>query len=100
MLTIMPLSPSTHIWIKQSVVRLSLLFSFYRDGFRQMTLGRTLWKIILIKLFLLFAVLKFFFFPDFLATRFSTDTQRADYVIEQLTQSAPHFPPPVKGASL
>jgi uncharacterized membrane protein len=62
-----------------------------------MTVGRTLWKIIFIKVFILFAVLKFFFFPDFLATKFSTDTQRADYVIEQLTQAAQGSTPPVKG---
>ncbi|MCL1981097.1 MAG: DUF4492 domain-containing protein [Proteobacteria bacterium] len=65
------------------------IYRFYRDGFRQMTVGRTLWKIIFIKLFIMFAVLKLFFFPDFLATRFATDTQRADYVIEQLTRPDP-----------
>lgn len=73
---------------------------FYRDGFRQMTVGRTLWKIIFIKLFIMFAVLKFFFFPDFLATNFSTDAQRADHVIDQLTQSAQGYPNPVKGERL
>ena len=73
------------------------IYRFYFDGFRQMTLGRTLWKIILIKLFILFAVLKFFFFPDFLATTFSTDRQRADYVIEQLTPSAQSYTNPVQG---
>ncbi len=31
-----------------------------------MTLGRTLWCIILIKLFIMFAVLKAFFFPSYL----------------------------------
>ncbi len=31
-----------------------------------MTLGRTLWCIILIKLFIMFAVLKAFFFPAYL----------------------------------
>ena len=72
------------------------IYRFYRDGFRQMTVGRTLWKIIFIKLFILFAVLKFFFFPDFLATTFSTDTQRAEYVIEQLTQSAQGYTNPSK----
>ena len=35
---------------------------FYVEGFREMTVGRTLWAIILIKLFILFAVLKVFFF--------------------------------------
>ena len=63
------------------------MYHFYRDGFRQMTLGRVLWKIIFLKLFIMFAVLKFFFFPDFLATEFTDDRQRADYVLEQLTPS-------------
>ncbi len=35
---------------------------FYLTGFRQMTLGRTLWAIILVKLFIMFAVLRLFFF--------------------------------------
>ncbi|MGB3212719.1 MAG: DUF4492 domain-containing protein [Desulforhopalus sp.] len=64
------------------------IYRFYLDGFRGMTVGKTLWKIILIKLFIMFAVLKLFFFPDFLQTSFSTDQQRADHVINQLTGSA------------
>ena len=39
---------------------------FYIEGFRSMTLGRTLWAIILLKLFIMFAVLKAFFFPAYL----------------------------------
>lgn len=42
------------------------IFDFYYDGFRQMKLGRTLWAIILIKLFVIFVVLKLFFFPNFI----------------------------------
>jgi hypothetical protein len=64
------------------------VYRFYYEGFRQMTLGKTLWKIIFLKLFIMFGILKLFFFPDFLATQFSTDEQRADYVLEQLTQPA------------
>ena len=44
------------------------IFRFYYDGFREMTLGRTLWAIILIKLFILFVVLRLLFFPDVSAT--------------------------------
>lgn len=55
---------------------------FYIDGFREMTLGRTLWAIILIKLFVMFAVLKLFFFPDLLAGK--SDDERARYVLENL----------------
>jgi hypothetical protein len=63
------------------------VFKFYQDGFRRMTVGKTLWKIIIIKLIIMFGVLKIFFFPNFLNTNFSTDQQRADHVIEQLTRS-------------
>ncbi|WP_092348583.1 DUF4492 domain-containing protein [Desulfuromusa kysingii] len=64
------------------------VFNFYYDGFRSMVVGRTLWKIILIKLFIMFAILKLFFFPDFLATNFDTDAERADHVLNNLTQPA------------
>ncbi|MHB8809422.1 MAG: DUF4492 domain-containing protein [Desulfobulbaceae bacterium] len=66
----------------------SRIFRFYIDGFRSMKLGRTLWKVILIKLIIMFGVLKIFFFPDFLSTNFATDAQRAEYVLEQITQPA------------
>lgn len=42
------------------------VYDLYYDGFRHMKLGRTLWAIILIKLFIMFAILKVFFFPNFL----------------------------------
>jgi hypothetical protein len=51
-----------------------------------MTTGKTLWTIILIKLFILFAILKVFFFPDILKKNFSSDEQRGDYVLEQLSK--------------
>lgn len=54
-----------------------------------MTWGKQIWAIILIKLFIMFAVLKLFFFPDFLKTNFKSDKERSDYVIEQLTTSPP-----------
>lgn len=58
---------------------------FYYEGFRSMTVGRTLWVVILIKLAIMFLVLKVFFFPNFLNTRFSDDASRSQYVLEQLT---------------
>ena len=56
---------------------------FYVGGFRGMTLGRTLWAVILLKLFIMFAVLRLFFFPDLLAGK--SDAERADQVLEELT---------------
>lgn len=58
-----------------------------------MTLGRTLWKLIIIKLIIMFGVLKLFFFQGFLESKFTSDTQRSDYVVEQMTQFVPNTNP-------
>jgi hypothetical protein len=63
----------------------SRIFRFYYDGFKSMTIGKTLWAIIIIKLFVMFAILKIFFFPNFLKSNFENDEERGNYVIEQLT---------------
>lgn len=60
---------------------------FYFQGFKEMpSWGRKLWLIILIKLFIMFAILKIFFFSNFLNTKFDTQEEKGDYVIEQLTK--------------
>jgi hypothetical protein len=58
---------------------------FYIDGFKNMKVGKRLWLIIAIKFFIFFAVLKLLFFPDILQTKFSNDKDRANFVIENLT---------------
>ena len=61
------------------------IFRFYSDGFRNMSgWGRKVWIIILIKLFIMFAILRLFFFPDFLRTRYDNDRERSEYVMDQL----------------
>ncbi len=63
------------------------IFRFYINGFSNLPLwGRQVWIVILVKLFIMYAILKLFFFPDILQTRFDTDEQRSDYVLEQLTK--------------
>ena len=52
-----------------------------------MKLGKRLWAIMLIKLFIMFAVLKVFYFPNYLKTNFSTDTDRANHVLSQFTRT-------------
>ncbi|ALO49359.1 DUF4492 domain-containing protein [Hoylesella enoeca] len=59
------------------------VFDLYYDGFRRMKLGRSLWTIILIKLFIMFAILKFFFFPNFLKEKTPRGSE-ADYVSNEL----------------
>ncbi|MBO7139311.1 MAG: DUF4492 domain-containing protein [Prevotella sp.] len=41
-------------------------YHLYYDGFRNMTVGRTLWAVIIVKLIIIFAILKLFFFPNFI----------------------------------
>lgn len=62
------------------------VFRFYLEGFREMKLGKTLWLIILVKLFIMFIVLKIFFFPDFLGSRFQTNEEKSDFVGKQLIE--------------
>ena len=65
---------------------LKKIFYFYYTGFNEMTIGKKLWVIILIKLFIMFAILKLFFFHDFLKNKLHTEKDRAHYVIDQLTR--------------
>lgn len=70
---------------KESLSRqyfLGRVFLFYRDGFRSMTWGRTLWLILLLKLFFMFAILKVFFFPDFLKGK--SEVEKQDFVGDEL----------------
>jgi hypothetical protein len=57
------------------------IFRFYADGFRNMSSwGKKAWLIIIIKLFIIFAVLRIFFFHDFLGNKFRDDVHKSEYV--------------------
>ena len=62
-------------------------FDLYYDGFRNMRLGRTLWAIILIKLFIIFVVLKIFFFPNFLKEH-AEEGAEPEYVATEMIDRA------------
>ena len=49
------------------------------------SLGRTLWIVVLLKLFIMFAILRVFFFSPALADC-ETDAQKSMVVIENLTK--------------
>lgn len=65
------------------------VYDLYYDGFKNMTLGRTLWAIILVKLFIIFAILKTFFFPNFLKEHAQGD--EAGYVATELADRAAQY---------
>ena len=58
------------------------IYNFYIEGFKNMTWGRQLWWIILLKLILLFLVLRVFFFKPVLAGK--SEVQKIEHVSEQL----------------
>lgn len=64
------------------------IWRFYIDGFKDLSVwGRNVWIIILIKLFILFVIIRLFFMPDFLKKNYKTDEQRSRHVLENLTNS-------------
>jgi Na+/H+ antiporter NhaD/arsenite permease-like protein len=66
---------------------LKKIVSFYYQGFKNMTWGKTVWVVILIKLFVFFFIMKMFFFPNILQKNFSTDEERSAHVLENLTNT-------------
>ncbi len=64
---------------------LGRISDLYINGMKSMKLGKTLWKIIGIKLAVIFLVFKLFFFPDVLDKVFKTDAQKAEHVTQVLT---------------
>ena len=62
---------------------------FYTEGFRSMDLGKTLWAIILIKLAIMFFILRIFFFPNFLKenNKYSPEDKQ-DYISTELIKRA------------
>lgn len=62
---------------------LKSVMMFYWNGFKSMTLGKSLWLLIAVKLFIIFVVLKIFFFPDFLRHHHG-DEPKGNYVGREL----------------
>ena len=58
---------------------------FYRDGFKNQTWGRPLIWLVILKFFILFAILKLFFFRPALAGK--TEAEKSEAVGEALTRN-------------
>lgn len=61
------------------------VWDLYYDGFRNMTVGKSLWILIIIKLFIFFVIIKWLFFPNILKENYDTDEERAEAVRIELT---------------
>ena len=60
------------------------IWHFYRDSFRNMTWGRPLMWLILLKLFILFAILRVFFFKPAMAGL--SDQEKSEQVGARITE--------------
>ena len=60
------------------------LYRFYADGFKNMTWGRQLWWLILLKVIILFAVLRLFFFEPVLSGK--SENEKIEHVGNELTK--------------
>ena len=80
------MSTNQPVFIAQDMNILKRTFRFYREGFSNLPRwGKQVWLVILIKLFVMFVILKIFFFPNFLKTNFRNDQERSNHVLENLT---------------
>lgn len=64
------------------------VFEFYRQGFSAMRLGKTLWGVIFVKLFVIFVLLKIFVFDENLNSTFVKDADKSDFVLRNLINPA------------
>lgn len=62
--------------------RIISIYNFYREGFRNMTWGRPLWILIFLKVFILFAVQRAFFFEPVLSGK--SEEQKIEHVGKEL----------------
>lgn len=58
--------------------------NFYVEGFKNMTWGRPLWMLIFLKIFILFFVLRLFFFQPILAGK--NEAEKIDHISTELTR--------------
>ncbi|EHV4755762.1 DUF4492 domain-containing protein [Campylobacter jejuni] len=73
------------MYLKHLYFSISQIFNFYKEGFKNLTLGKTLWKIIFIKLFVMFVILKLFVFDVNFYSIFKSDKEKSTFVLKNLT---------------
>ncbi|EAL4373889.1 DUF4492 domain-containing protein [Campylobacter jejuni] len=74
-----------YMYLKHLYFSISQIFNFYKEGFKNLTLGKTLWKIIFIKLFVMFVILKLFVFDVNFNSIFKSDKEKSTFVLKNLT---------------
>lgn len=58
--------------------------NLYINGFKNMTLGKTLWSIGIIKILIFIFVFKMLFFNETINTRFDTEQEKINFIYNNL----------------
>ena len=70
--------------MKEKKSTLTAIWQLYRDGFRNMTWGKPLWGLIILKAIILFAILRVFFFQP--AMKGLTEEEKSEQVGSHLVK--------------
>lgn len=70
--------------MKEKKSTLAAIWQLYRDGFRNMTWGKPLWGLIILKAIILFAILRVFFFQP--AMKGLTEEEKSEQVGSHLVK--------------
>lgn len=60
------------------------IYDLYKDGFMNLTIGKTLWKIIFIKLIIILGFLNFFIYDNNFKKEYTTENEKIDFVLQNL----------------
>ena len=61
-------------------------FSLYQDGFKNLTLGKSLWKIIIIKLVVILVILNLFVYDKTFKSEYNSSEAREEFVFTNMTK--------------
>lgn len=65
-------------------------FKMFRDGFTSMSpLSKSLWILVIVKLIIMYFILKPFFFPNVLDSTYKDDADKANHVRTELFENVP-----------
>jgi len=79
------LNNSKIVYIKGKVmININKIYYFYIDGFKNMKIGKTLWKIIFIKLLVILIILNYFIHDKSINTEYKSAQSKSDFVYHNL----------------
>jgi hypothetical protein len=62
------------------------IFNFYIDGFKNLTVGKTLWKIIIIKVIIIVTLLNFYIYDKSINSEYKTTKEKINFVYKNITK--------------